>query len=87
MEKLQFGVRAKCKVTGFTGIVAGRTEYLNGCIQWLVKPPIDKDGKYVDGQWVDDGQLEVIDDGIIVVAPAKPPGGPKNDAPPKLYRG
>lgn len=75
MKQLKLGLRAKCKVTGFTGIVAGKTEYLNGCIQWLIKPPIDKDGKYVDGQWIDEGQLEVVDDGIIVASSSKPPGG------------
>lgn len=85
--KLQMGVKAKCKVTGLTGIITGRTEYLNGCIQWLVKPPVDKDGKIVEGHWIDEGQLEIIDEGIAIDVPSKGPGGPMRDAPPLSYRG
>lgn len=87
MKNLQMGVQVKCRITGFVGIVAGRTEYINGCIQWLVKPPVDKDGKSVEGQWIDECNLEVIGDGIIVVTPEKIPGGPRMDAPSQSYQG
>ena len=82
---VRMGVRVKSRVTGFMGIVAGRTEYLNGCIQWLVKPPVDKDGKEPDGIWIDIGSLEVVDQGIAVVQPEETPGGPQ-ESPPTSYR-
>lgn len=40
-------------VTGFAGTIVGHIEYLTGCNQALLVPPVDKDGKLVDGQWFD----------------------------------
>jgi hypothetical protein len=87
MVELGMGVRVKCKVTGLVGIVTGKTEYINGCVQWLVKPPIDKEGKLVDGCWIDTIQLEVVDEGISIKTPENGPGGPSSDAPPTTYQG
>jgi hypothetical protein len=84
--KLKMGVRVKCRVTGLVGIITGKTEYINGCIQWLVSPPVDKEGKVVDGRWIDTIQLEIVDAGISVVEPEIRPGGPRSDAPPTSYQ-
>jgi len=93
-ESVRMRVEVRDRVTGLRGIVTGRTEYINGCVQWLVKPPVDKDGKLVDGCWIDTIQLEVVGPGI-----AEPetdhttkdhikegPGGPNADAPSVSYR-
>jgi hypothetical protein len=79
-------LQVRCKVTGLSGIVTGRTEYINGCIQWLVRPPLDKDGKPQEGQWLDEAMLEVVGDGIFVATPEKRPGGVRSDAPPTSYQ-
>lgn len=84
--ELGMGVQVRCRVTGLTGIITGKTEYINGCIQWLLKPPVDKDGKLVEGCWIDTIQLEVIGPGISVQAPEERPGGPHSDAPPTACR-
>lgn len=94
-ESVRMGVEVKDRVTGLRGIITGKTEYINGCIQWLVKPPVDKDGKLVDGCWIDTIQLEVVGQGIAEPEidhttkdhiQANGPGGPNADAPSSSYR-
>jgi hypothetical protein len=64
MQTFQLGQRAKDLVTDVTGIVIGYTTWLNGCVQYIIKPPLDKDGKQQDAMWVDWQQLVAVDDGI-----------------------
>lgn len=62
---IQLGDKVRCLVTGFEGIVTGRTEYINGCVQILVRPKAittnDGEMKMVDGEWIDVDRLKVID--------------------------
>jgi hypothetical protein len=64
MEK--FGKRAKDKITGFTGIITAKCIYMYGCSQYVLTPEVDKDGKRRDGEWFDEGRIEIIEDGISV---------------------
>jgi len=82
---IKLGQQVRCIVTGFTGIAISRVEYLNGCVQYCVKPPVKDDGTLVDGSYVDIEQLEVVGEGV----PAKVSntGGPKADTPSTSYRG
>jgi len=60
-KQLQIGDRAADRISGFGGIVTGMTRYLNGCVQFLVKPEkTDKEGKPIEGQWIDEQNLKVI---------------------------
>lgn len=36
---IQLGNEARDKITGFTGIVTSRAEYLTGCTQYGLTPP------------------------------------------------
>ena len=91
---IKLGEKVKCIVSGFTGITTARIEYLNGCIQYCVKPKMEKDGRNRDGIYIDQEQLEVVGSGILA-AKKKPkkkkrtgrPGGPAQDAPSDSYRG
>lgn len=47
------------KVTGFSGVAIGRVEYLTGCNQVLLAPPIARDGALRDSAWFDEQRLEV----------------------------
>ena len=76
MHTVSLGDRAKDRVSGFVGIVIGRTEWLNGCTTVGLKPPIDKDGKNQDAQWFDEPQLELIEQGVIARGSVLT-GGPK----------
>jgi hypothetical protein len=85
--ELKIGVEVCDRITGFRGIITGKTEYISGCVQWLVKPKLDKDGKDVPGLWIDTVQLEVVGNGVNVEPIKGTPGGPRSDAPPTAYRG
>lgn len=63
------GKKARDKITGFTGIVASVSFDLYGCIQAVLSPPLDKDGKPVDGRWFDIHRLEVVDHTRVMPVP------------------
>jgi hypothetical protein len=77
--KFELGQKVECIVTGFTGIVIGRNEWLNGCKQYCVKRKIDKEGNIKEGQWIDEEQLKIKGAGISIKK--RPGGGPNLDAP------
>jgi hypothetical protein len=53
------GLKVKDKVTGFTGIVTSVSFDLYGCIQAIVNPGMDKDGKQKDSHYFDINRLEI----------------------------
>lgn len=85
MTKFKLGSLAECTITGFKGILTARVEYLNGCVQYCIKSPIDKDGKIKDGEYFDESQINVIKTPPQVaasrIAEKKSPGGPQRDRP------
>ncbi len=40
--KIKLGDKVRCKITGFTGIVVAKTEFINGCVQYNVAPRWNK---------------------------------------------
>ena len=52
------GLRVKDKVTGFEGVVASICFDLYGCVQAIVAPQVDKDGKRRESEWFDIKRLE-----------------------------
>jgi len=58
---IDLGDKVRCKVDGFEGIATSRVEYLNGCVQYGVRPNVDKDGKRVDVSYIDIEELEVVE--------------------------
>jgi hypothetical protein len=57
---IKLGSKVKDSITGLAGIATGRCEFLHGPVRWQVEPPLRADGKPVDGQWFDEGRLEVV---------------------------
>ena len=56
--KFALGQEVKDIVTGYVGIVAGRTEYLTGCNHYgLAARKLDKDGKPRNWEWFDESRL------------------------------
>jgi hypothetical protein len=72
---IPLGTEVKDKVSGFQGKILLVVEYLHNCSQYFVEPPVDKDGKPRDGQWYDEGRLEVISKGISPEEVAAPKRG------------
>jgi hypothetical protein len=62
MDKL--GKEVRDKVTGFTGIITGKIIYLFGCSQYSVQQKVDSEGKKPSTEWLDEGRIEVIGEGI-----------------------
>lgn len=65
MNTINLGDKVKDRITGFTGIVVARTEWLYGCVRCTVQPQETKDGKPVDNQTIDEPQLDVVKRSVI----------------------
>jgi hypothetical protein len=63
------GLPVKDRVTGCTGIVASIGFDLYGCIQAIVNPGKDKDGKLQESIWFDVARLEVTDTTPVMAPP------------------
>ncbi len=74
--RLQLGEKAKHKITGFTGIIIARTEWLNGCWRMTLQSHKLKDGIPVEPQTFDEFDLELVED-KKVKAGSKETGGPR----------
>jgi hypothetical protein len=60
--KYKLGDSVKCKITGFTGVVYSRTQWLNGCITYGIKSTeLDKEGKPLDSVGFDEPQLQLVE--------------------------
>lgn len=59
--KLELGTEVREKITGFTGVVVCRTEYLTGCNRYSVQSKkLGKEGKPQDWVSFDEDQLLVV---------------------------
>lgn len=67
------GLTCKDRITGFTGIVMGHCDYLSGCSQALLVPPM-KDDKLPESQWFDVQRLEDTGAPRIVLDNGATPG-------------
>lgn len=63
------GCQVEDRVTGFGGVVASVTFDLYGCIQAIVNPGLDKDGKIGKSEWFDINRLRVVDAEPVMPAP------------------
>lgn len=64
MFTLELGKRAKDKISGFEGIITARVEFLTGCNRYAITPTALHDGMPLDSLYFDEGQVEVLGDGI-----------------------
>lgn len=62
MKKFKLGIEAKDIVTNFSGTITGYCSYLTGCDQFLISPPVDKEGKHVEARWYDVNRIESTND-------------------------
>lgn len=53
------GFKVEDTVTGLTGVVTSISFDLYGCIQAVINPGLDKDGKHQDCHWYDVSRLAV----------------------------
>ena len=60
------GYVVKDKVSGMTGVVTSLSFDLYGCVQMLVRPQIDKEGKLPEAHWFDLSRLEKTNDNRVI---------------------
>ena len=63
------GLKAKDKITGFSGTVDSICFDLYGCVQASLKPKMGKDGRIPEGYWFDVTRLQIKDDKRTVAFP------------------
>lgn len=69
-EHLAFlGLRVEDKVTGLTGVVTSVGFDLYGCIQAVVNPGLDKDGKSRESMWFDINRLKILSNEPVMERP------------------
>ncbi|MDK8871517.1 hypothetical protein [Paracoccus sp. SSJ] len=74
------GFEATDMVSGFSGTITGRADYISGCRQYCLQAP-SKDGEFKQAQWFDEERLQVRPDqpGMPQVMATKT-GGPSDSA-------
>lgn len=78
---LNLGDRVRDKITGYTGIIMARTEWLYGCNRYIVQAEALHDGKPVEHQAFDEPQLEVVIPEAHTDTAKKPGGGDRDYIP------
>lgn len=63
LPQIKLGDLAQDRISGFVGIVTGRGEYLYGCVQVLLAPREQREGKPCESQWFDEDRCEVVEAG------------------------
>jgi len=81
---INLGTKVKDKITGLTGIVVARTEFINGCVQYEVQPHAKKDGTVPEALGIDEQTLDIITKKKLKIKPKKKPPGGRMSKPTKM---
>jgi hypothetical protein len=65
--KIELGDKVKDLVSGHAGVVTQVVENLNGCIQYTVRAPLDKDGKMGEAYCIDGENLAVVKKAFVKI--------------------
>lgn len=74
--QIVMGQKVRDELTGYTGIVTGRAEYLTGCERVLVQPTFCKDGDLVEGAWIDIDRVVPVRGAKLFVLSRRTSNGP-----------
>lgn len=67
-EGINLGDKARDTLTGFTGIVTARGDYLTGCAQVHLLPESPDANDLKDGHWFDIERVEVVQTSAVEIA-------------------
>jgi len=59
-EEIELGDKVKCIYTGFTGIATARTEFINGCVQYMVAGKWDGKTQDIPEIGIDSQSLKIV---------------------------
>lgn len=86
--KYELGSKGKCRITGYEGTIVARTEWLYGCVRYVLQASkTQENGKPVEPLAVDEAGLELIEAAAPHVPPVGggDPGMPTRQAEPSRY--
>lgn len=72
--KTVLGMTMRDTITGFSGVVTGRAEYISGCAQALLVPKVKDDGALPESHWFDEQRLELLLADQVVLKNGDTPG-------------
>jgi hypothetical protein len=73
---IKLGMKARDTISGFEGIVIARTEWLYGCIRFTLSPQKLHEGKMIQSETFDEGQLvEIVPEVAATPVESKRTGG------------
>jgi len=79
-EHVHLGDTVQHVITGFTGVIIARTEWLNGCVRMVILPEtLDDKGGIKKSETIDIEELTLIK-AKVVPEPEQKKGGPRPDA-------
>lgn len=67
--KFKLGALAKSNISGFQGIITGRSWNHAGCDRYIIAPPMDEKGKVPDSVYYDDVEIEIIESAYDMTRP------------------
>lgn len=80
--KFNNGDKVRDNITGFTGIITARLDYMFGCVRYQVSPnKLTSDGGMIDFHYFDEPQLELIELFVIPDVERKQTGGERENPP------
>lgn len=62
------------RISGFAGYITGIVNYLTGCNQALLQPPMKLNGDFVESKWIDIERLEWLSETPSISLKASNPG-------------
>jgi hypothetical protein len=78
---LNLGDKVRDRVTGYTGIVVARTEWLYGCVRYVVQSQELHDGRPIDNVQFDEECLKVLKADALKDKTVKDTGGDRHHVP------
>lgn len=81
---IELGDKVKDLVTGHAGVVTQIVENLNGCIQYTVRAPLDKDGKMGEAYCIDGENLAIVKKHHVKIIRKSVRTGGNNSRPAKM---
>jgi hypothetical protein len=82
--KPKIGDIAKDNITGFSGLIDAKIEYLTGCTQFRLQPRELKDSKIQECVWFDENRLTTTEAGVLP-RQVTDLGGPAPVLPARIY--
>lgn len=68
MPHPKLGFVGKDVITGFEGRITARIEYLTGCDQLCIQPPINEKREVPEPKWFDEKRVEIQPDEQLTLA-------------------